>query len=223
MANNSRPSTLSLILIPSIITLAITILRTVGELQHWSPIFFKREAGGAGAVVGIAWLPVIFGIYFAVKLRNSDDPTAGPGKAILMAVLGIVVVAAFGFGSTLIFGKNGQTQQFFMILVGLIIASLLQAFAWRGLFTTSLAYGLAARIPVLIVMFLALKGHWGTHYDAIPPPQPGQQDVFATMPFIQQFIFLAVLPQVFLWIPYTIIVDGLFGGIAGLFAKPKNQ
>ena len=222
MANHSRPSTLSLILIPSIITLGITILRTVGELQHWSPIFFRRDAGGGFALIGIAWLPIIFGIYFAVKLRHAGDPTAAPGKAILMALLGLVIVAAFGFGSILIFGKDGQTQQFFMILVGLIIASLLQAFAWRGLFTTSLAYGLAARIPVLIIMFLALKGHWGTHYDAIPPPQPGQPDIFAAMPFMQQFIFLAVLPQIFLWIPYTIILDGLFGGIAGLFAKPKN-
>jgi hypothetical protein len=211
-----------LILIPSIITLAITILRVVGERQHWSPIFFNPSAGGPGAIVGIAWLPIIFGIYFAVKLRHAGDPTAGPGKAILMAFLGIVIVAGCGVGAHFIL-PTSQTAQFLVILIGLIIAALLQAFAWRGLFTTSLAYGFAARIPVLIVMFLALKGHWGTHYDAIPPPQPGQPDIFSGMPFMQQFIYLAVLPQIFLWIPYTIILEGLFGGIAGFFAKPKER
>jgi len=55
-----------LILIPSLITLGVTILRLVGELQHWTPILFNRSAGGGGAAVGISWLPLIFGPYFAV-------------------------------------------------------------------------------------------------------------------------------------------------------------
>src|SRR5260221_11910838 len=51
MDNDPRQNTLSLILVPSIITLAILILRTVGELQHWAPAFFNRNAGGGGALV----------------------------------------------------------------------------------------------------------------------------------------------------------------------------
>ena len=30
-----------------------------------------------------------------------------------------------------------------------------------------IAYAFAARIPVLIVMFFAMRGGWGTHYDAV--------------------------------------------------------
>ena len=44
-----------LIMVPAVITLAVTLLRLVGELQHWSPRFFSREAGGAFALVGIVW------------------------------------------------------------------------------------------------------------------------------------------------------------------------
>ena len=35
-----------LILVPSLITLAITILRLVGELENWSPRYFGKAAGG---------------------------------------------------------------------------------------------------------------------------------------------------------------------------------
>jgi hypothetical protein len=37
---------MQLILVPSIITLAITILRLVGELQHWPAPWFSTTAGG---------------------------------------------------------------------------------------------------------------------------------------------------------------------------------
>src|SRR5882724_4339081 len=108
MATNPRQSTTSLILVPSIITLAILILRTVGELQHWGPKFFNPNAGGGGALVGISWLPIIFGIYFAVKLKHSGDPTASPGKAILMFVIGVVLVIASVFIARIVVGKEAQ-------------------------------------------------------------------------------------------------------------------
>jgi len=49
------------ILIPAIITLGITLLRLAGELAHWSPRFFSPEAGGGFAIIGISWLPFLFG------------------------------------------------------------------------------------------------------------------------------------------------------------------
>src|SRR5262245_62988677 len=57
-----------LILVPSVITLAVTLLRLVGELQGWSPVLFNRVAGGGMALVGIAWLVFVFGAWFAWKL-----------------------------------------------------------------------------------------------------------------------------------------------------------
>jgi len=57
-----------LIIIPAVITLGVTILRLVGELAHWPTPWFSAVAGGGAAVVGISWLPIIFGPYFALKL-----------------------------------------------------------------------------------------------------------------------------------------------------------
>src|SRR5574337_2123095 len=68
-ASGSNLGVTRLILVPSLITLAVTIVRLVGELQHWSPPFFNASAGGGAAVVGIVWLPIIFGPYFALKLE----------------------------------------------------------------------------------------------------------------------------------------------------------
>ena len=66
MAKASSGSSLSisrLITGPALITLGITILRLVGEMRHWSPLLFNTSAGGGAAIIGIAWLPFIFGPY----------------------------------------------------------------------------------------------------------------------------------------------------------------
>ena len=55
------------------ITLVVTILRLYGELQGWPKPWFSAAPGGGGAVVGISWLPIIFGPYFALKLAGAGD------------------------------------------------------------------------------------------------------------------------------------------------------
>src|SRR5215467_15987762 len=59
----SRPSLSigKLIVVPAVITLAVTILRLVGELENWAPPFFNKHPGGGGALIGISWLPIVFG------------------------------------------------------------------------------------------------------------------------------------------------------------------
>ena len=49
MSNTSsavRPSIMSLILIPSVVTLFVTILRVYGELHNWPRPWFSSQAGG---------------------------------------------------------------------------------------------------------------------------------------------------------------------------------
>jgi hypothetical protein len=79
-----------LIAIPMVITLAVTILRLVGELNHWPTLGFNTAAGGGGALVGISWLPLVFGPYFALKLAAAGDGPASSRKVIGFAVLGLV-------------------------------------------------------------------------------------------------------------------------------------
>ena len=73
-----RPSVGRLILVPALITLAITLLRLAGELLRWSPSLFNRAPGGPGALVGIVWLIPLFGIYFALRLARAGRSDSGP-------------------------------------------------------------------------------------------------------------------------------------------------
>ena len=77
-----KKSIVQLILVPSLITLAITVLRLEGELHHWGSPWFNNSAGGGGAIVGISWLPIIFGPYFALKLASSGEGTSSYGQGL---------------------------------------------------------------------------------------------------------------------------------------------
>ena len=204
----------SLIMGPALVTLAVTLLRLVGELQNWSPRFFSREAGGAGAIVGIVWLAPIFGIYFAMKLARIAPPAA-TGKAVGNALLGTVVGIgiAFGIGSLL---KTNQNLQFLVALVGMILGAAIAYLGWPALGKTLLAYGLAARIPVIIVMLVAIMANWGTHYDVVPPN-------FPAMGTFAKWFMIGVIPQLFAWIPFTIISGALFGTAAVALTGKARQ
>src|SRR5713226_9858972 len=96
ITSDRHPTVVQLILIPSVITLALTALRLIGELQHWSPVLFNREPGGPGSLIGITWLAPIFGIYFALKLSRAGETPAGAVRVIGFAVLALVVTFAAG-------------------------------------------------------------------------------------------------------------------------------
>ena len=196
-----------LILVPAVVTLAVTLLRLVGELQGWSATLFSRQAGGAGALVGIVWLAPVFGVYFALKLAAAGRGPAGPGPALGWALLGLAVVPAAGAVSALL----GVPQQSLTTLVVFVVGSALGAAltfrGWPSLARTLLAYGLAARIPVVIVMLFAILGRWGTHYDALPPGFP-EKSPLAT------WLLIGVMPQLTIWIWFTLAAGGIVGALA---------
>jgi len=212
---SGKKTIVQLILVPALITLAITILRVEGELRHWGSPWFNSSAGGGGAVVGISWLPIIFGPYFALKLAGWGEGTSSYGKAFGMTIGGLVVIVLGGF----VLFKSGNsavlaTLGFLLTLVAAFVTRV----GWRSLGSTLIAYAFAARIPVLIVMYFAMSGGWGTHYDAVDAR-------FATAPLWTKFFYEAFLPQMLLWIGYTVVVGSLFGEIvAAIFArKPVEQ
>ena len=206
--SNSHVSITQLILVPSIITLVVTLLRLVGELQHWPTSLFNREPGGMGSIIGITWLAFIFGAYFAVKLARTGEDVPKAGRVIGFALLGAVIFA----GGLFAFELNA------VVGVVLIAAGGAVPFlGWRKLAKVLLAYGYAARIPVAILMYFAMRGNWGTHYDAFPPGFP--QDT----PFWTKYIRFAAVPQLVSWITFTLIMGSLFGGIALALARRRKQ
>jgi hypothetical protein len=195
-----------LILVPALITLAVTLLRLAGELIHWSPRLFNPAPGGGGALVGIAWLVPVFGVYFARKLAQAGQRPSSIGAAIGYALLGGLLLPVLGFVAS----KLGVPQQSLTMLglfiAGSVVGAVIAFRGWPALGRTLLAYGLAARIPVAIVMLLAMLGNWGTHYDASPPG-------FPPMDPIPKWLLIGLLPQMTIWIWYTIVLGALFGGI----------
>jgi len=213
--SRTRATILQLILVPGLITLAVTILRLVGELQQWSPIFFGRAAGGGSALVGISWLPLIFGPYFGVKFTRADQAPVSAGRAFGFTMLGLVlfVIAGYvGFGSEF-FSFPGRMAMGYVLMA---VATGVTVVGWPRLGKTLLAYGYAARIPVVVIMYFAIAGNWGTHYDALPPEYSGPTAVFG------KYALIGLLPQLVFWIAYTVIVGALLGVIAAAVTWRKK-
>jgi hypothetical protein len=197
-----------LIVVPAIITLAVTLLRLVGELQSWSPTLFNREAGGGMALVGIVWLVPVFGIYFALRLARDG---AGPGKllrAFALVLLALVLTPVAG-GVAYVAGVDPMSLTMLVIYAVVAVVSVIVAMkAWPALGRVLVAYGLAARIPVAIVMLVAILANWGTHYDVPPSPD------FPAMAPLAKWFSIGLVPQLTIWIAFTVVVGMLFGLIA---------
>jgi hypothetical protein len=141
-----------LILVPALITLGVTLLRLGAEMMDLPSWLANKHAGGIGALIGISWLPPVFGIYFAYRL----------------------------------WGARGRL--------------------WWNLLKTLALYGLAARIPVIIIMGLAIYGNWNTHYNAF-------QGRLATAPPADKFLLGAVATQLVWWILIWTIGSGMLTGL----------
>jgi len=214
MAEERSVSTTKLITVPALITLAITILRLLGELQHWPTPWFNTSAGGGGAVVGISWLPIIFGPYFAIKLAGAGEGPSSTGKAIGFAVLSLVVyfLAGLWFAAT----EAHPTYLSLVPILLMLVSAFIPGIGWRSLGNTLVAYAFAARIPVLIVMFIAMRAGWETHYSRIAP-------VFANVGFAKQYLYEAFLPQMTMWIGWTAVVGSVLGTVVAAVVRPRNQ
>jgi hypothetical protein len=198
--------TRKLILVPALITLGVTLLRLTGELLHWSPVLFNPAPGGGGAIVGIAWLIPVFGIYFGLKLARAGL-AAATGRAIGFALLGLLIMPIGGFAAV---GLGVPQQSLRLLGVFVVLSVIGAAIAYRGwpaLGRVLLAYGLAARIPVALVMLAAMLGNWGTHYDVAPPD-------FPAMSPIAKWLIIGLVPQLTIWIWFTIAGGALVGAIA---------
>jgi hypothetical protein len=197
-----------LILVPAIITLAVTLLRLAGELQNWSSALFNREAGGGMAIVGIVWLVPLFGIYFALRLAREG---AGPGKllrAVVLVLLALVLMPLAGAGAGAAGLDSTGIPMLVIFAVASVVAIVVAFVAWPELGRVLVAYGLAARIPVALVMLVAILGNWGTHYDVPPTPD------FPQMAPLVKWFWIGFLPQMTVWIAFTVVIGMLFGLIA---------
>ncbi len=201
------------ILAPALITLGVTVVRLLGELWGGPQILFGSEAGGGASLIGIVWLVFVFGAYFGRKLvRLGHGPTIGLGRVALWLLLAFVVVIVGGVLGQLLAPNNPWIQ---LPVVGLfsVFGIVVGRRAWPEAGQVLTAYGLAARIPVAILMLPAILYRWGTHYDKPPPGFPE-----GISPLGEWFL-IGLIPQLTSWVAITVI----FGGFAAVIAAALTK
>ena len=222
--DKKRPSITSLVLIPAILTLVVTVLRLVGELNQWDTMWVGRpKAGGDGALLGISWLMFIFGFWFGLRLQRSGNGVANPNKTLLLAAVAVAApfaTLAICQSLDLVFIPSAETpgemrgMGYFLGALGL--GCLLALAAWPRVALTLLVYGLLARIPVVVVTWLAVHYEWNTHHTKVPAEfnLPADAD---TMSFL-------LMPQLTFWPMLTIIFGtGCAALAARVFSKGKAK
>lgn len=217
----SPPRILSLVLWPAVITLAVTVLKLVGQLKGWPEwLVGKPEVGSAG-VIGIVWLVFVFGLWFGVRLDRAGRGPRSPGKSLLICVVGIA--AAIGamqgaLAAGLAFFPSpeqpGEPRGMPYFVGAMLLGCAFVVFAWGRAALVSFVYALFARIPVVIVTWLALHYGWDTHHVKLG-------DGFTRPPDDQLFAFLA-MPQLVFWPILTVMIGTAMACLGALmFGKRR--
>src|SRR6516164_251765 len=140
------PSIGRLIVVPAVISIAVTALRLVGELLHWPKPLVNSDVCGK-AILGIIWLVPVFSIYFSLNLWRSRQPSR-LNVAIVLAAAGLLLKLL----GTYIMERQGPYLPRMCLNFAVTLAGLfLQFLAWPELSRILLAYGFLSRIPVAIV------------------------------------------------------------------------
>ncbi|MCA8957602.1 MAG: hypothetical protein KDC87_16120 [Planctomycetes bacterium] len=226
----SRPGILSLVLIPAILSLVVTVVRVVGELKGWDPFWFGPGMGdnlpdGTPVPIGkfgVSFLIPLFGIYFAWRIRRSYG-----SPSLLRAIVGFLVGLGVTVGLCILFWKMELVQlpdpkavplrdptglQY--VLAALGAGLVIGLIAWPRLAATLLVYGLFVRIPVIVVTYLAVNQDWKVHYVKLPPGVPAKEG-------FDRVMFLSV-PQISLWPVFTVLAGGLVGSLLAGLVRSKD-
>jgi len=210
-----------LILLPALFSLMVTILRLTGELNNWSPAWFSKDTGGSvpsgmSWVVGITWLAIPFGAWFAVKLHQAGEQPARPLRAIGLALAALVLFYA---APPLLLPRLPLPfpERLLVIWSIALVAAAVAWSAWPSLARILAAYGFLARLPVAVVMALAMLGSWRTHYDYVDFPRTLE------MSFWPRYLWLAFFPQLIFWVGYTVMIGSLSGIAAALFMRGRSR
>jgi hypothetical protein len=195
--------------VPAILTLIVSVARLLGEWLEWSPGLFA----GQPAVVGIVWLVPLFGLWFGWRLAQNRQAPSRPGMTALAYLVGLLLGAGWMFFVMKVLVEGYGLRAGLYIGAGLWAASLIGLFAWPALFRANFVYGFAARIPVVAITLIAVPAELGTHYDQLPK----EVEAGSTL----DKLALLTLPQVGFWVPFTILVGGLFGSFAALMAARR--
>jgi hypothetical protein len=205
------PSLLALLRWPALATLAVTLLRLVGELRGWNPGYFSPLPGGGLAVVGIAWLVPLVGVYLGWHLARARVATPDLAGLFGWPLAALTIGLGIGYGLAKVVQPSWTGTLVLWAVVSLLVVGM-SVSTWPALGKLLLVYAVAARVPVVIVMALAIRGGWGTHYDALPPGFP-----ILARPAL--WFWTGLVPQATVWVAYTVAIGSAFSAVGIYLAR----
>lgn len=218
MANGNYVPVKDWITVPALITLLVSLVRLAGELMEWNSTLFGRDAGGGGSLIGIVWLVPIFGVYFGWKLAKYGYAAPSAGKAVgLFILITVLAVGVMGLAAWLAPETFYPASPAMLVLASVVcaLAVYLAQRPWPELGSLLFSYALAARIPVAIIMLIAIYGNWGTHYDVVPDPS------FPEYSPLIKWVIIGLVPQMTLWIAFTVLFGGIFAVVTAALVKQE--
>lgn len=207
-----QPRIAPLLFVAAALTLVVTVVRVIGERNHWDAAWFSPEPGSLFNPFGIVWLVPVFGFLFGRRLSQSGGaPRFVTGFFVPM----------FGFfamvGAVFVVWKQFEGQEMRVALTYLFYGapalSLLALFAWPRAFVALLAYGIVARMPVMLVQYLDVQGGWQTHYGRT---HPGLGVLGA-----EARVWLLTLAQAGFWIPFTVTLGCAFAAVGAATVRKR--
>jgi hypothetical protein len=218
MADAPKKGILVPILIASVITLLVTLTRLYMELYVWEKDSPNRAAGGGMAWLGIAWLVIPFGFWFGRRLAAAGRPPAKRGRAFALTFVGL----ALFIGSVMYVGNPNSTftveemkKMFGYLWIGAPVLTVLVLVAWPAGWLALLFYGVLARVPVIVIQYLAVDNNWDTHYAKVHPKMPTDMSS-------ADKAYGLMMAQATMWIPFTIFVGGLFAVVGAMTVKKQD-
>jgi hypothetical protein len=217
------PRLLSLVLVPALITLLVTVLRLVGELNGWgTTLVGTKRGGGEGGLIAITWLMFLFGFWFGIRLQRGGAGVASRGRALLLslAAIGVLMGCMAGLAAAGLTEFPNEEKPVVphgapYLFAALVLATAVSFFAWRRVALTLLVYSVLARIPVVVITWLAVQRNWDTHYAKLAPG-------FVPPPHDELFVNL-MMPQITFWPAATVITGTVMACLGAMLAGRKQS
>ena len=203
------PGVLSLVLVPAILSLLVSIARLVGQLVEGPVWLFGEAKPGAPSAVGIVWLIFVFGAWFGFRLRSAGVAPTRLLPAFWGLLAGIaagvgLIVLSVQFGALVMPAPDTAPRGLHWFMLGLGTMVVGAVLAWPRLALTLLVYGYLARIPVIAITALCLSLEWdNTHYTQLPPVDIGDD-------FGERLLWSS-MPQLTLWPAATVAIGSICG------------
>jgi hypothetical protein len=197
MSASLKPRLLPLLLIAGLLTLAVTVVRAIGECNGWNPAWFGSDAGSPLNPFGIVWLVPVFGFLFGRRLAQIASPPPFVKRFYVPMFALLALVGWVGYVGAELKGELLRAAMGYVVY-GAPLLALLGLFAWPRAFVANLLYALCARAPVIVVQYLDIQNGWQTHYGKVHPALPAMT--------ADERLWGLTLAQLFVWVPSTVLL-----------------